>query len=630
MRKLSQQRATISVVELASRRQLGEDGGFRWRLRRSLALSAAATIVAVLFLISPSPPRVAGELAPEGQVAEYHFDTPKTIIELQQFRQTETATIEGPDGQRGTATLVNLNPLINVWYLLRLSWPDGSPGLFYHLQNSHPHEQRLSLSQGGLHGVPVAKTGSGSTCELWSSSAKPSLAEARASHAPYAPLCGGRLDLRNPTEGGSTAREAVADFLRKHVWGGEKIVVFVRDTFFKDRWREEAKVVAGSERVPAAPEKAGPAAPLSALLDPAYQGRLIATGDLGIDVETAGRGAVALGDWYPARDNAGVFVSVVQPAAVAAEILQSYPRVVHPLDSVERSALVYLVAFDLNHFDLALVLGTDHPGVGWSPRVLPEVRDRRLPGPDGIGTIAPLVATGMISPAHAPRTVATFAGGYKREHGAFKYGKLARINHGSHYGFIEEGVVFSKLQPELSTIFALEDGSIHLKTWAEADNRLLAQIRYARQNGVPVIEYDEGANRSFPGPLVGEWGPGNWSGSEAGKLRTLRAGLALQEANGKRFLIYGYFSTATPSAMARVFQAYRCRYAMHLDMNALEHTYLAIYKRAGGHLLVQHLIQGMSELDKTVDGKYVPRFIGYPDNRDFFYLMRREERRVTP
>jgi hypothetical protein len=576
---------------------------------------------------SPAPPSHAG---PENPVAQHEAEVPETIIELQQFRQTETATIEGPDSKSGRATLVNLNPLINVWYLLRLSWQDGSPGLFYHLQNSHPHKQRLSLSQGGLRGVPIVKTSSGSTCELWSSSAKPSLAEARASHAPYAPLCDGSIYLRNPTEGRSTAREAVADFLRKHVWGGEKIVVFVRDTFFKDRWREEAKVVAGSERVPAVPEKAGPPGPLPALLNPAFTGRLIATGDLGIDIETPSRGAVAFGEWYPAGGNAGVFVSVMQPAAVAAEILQSYPRVVHPLDSVERSALVYLVAFDLSHFDLAFVLGTEHPGVGWSPRVLPEVRDRRLPGPDGIGTIAPLVATGMISPADAPRTVATFAGGYKREHGAFKYGKLARINHGSHYGFIEEGVVFSKLQPGLSTVFALNDGSIRLKTWAEADNGLLAQIRYARQNGVPIIEYDESASRSFPGPLVGEWGPGNWSGSEAGKLRTLRAGVALQEANGKRFLVYGYFSTATPSAMARVFQAYRCRYAMHLDMNALEHTYLALYKREGGHLLVQHLIQGMSELDKTVDGRYIPRFIGYPDNRDFFYLIRPEERRVTP
>ena len=78
--------------------------------------------------------------------------------------------------------------------------------------------------------------------------------------------------------------------------------------------------------------------------------------------------------------------------------------------------------------------------------------------------------------------------------------------------------------------------------------------------------------------------------------------------------------------MARVFQAYDCRYAMHLDMNALEHTYIALYHRdkEGRNLLVQHLIRGMSVLDKSEKGIYIPRFLGYSDNRDFFYVMQRE------
>jgi hypothetical protein len=93
----------------------------------------------------------------------------------------------------------------------------------------------------------------------------------------------------------------------------------------------------------------------------------------------------------------------------------------------------------------------------------------------------------------------------------------------------------------------------------------------------------------------------------------------VQEQQGRQFFLYAYFSSATPSAMARVFQAYRCRYAMLLDMNALEHTYLAVYRRRGENLLVQHLIQGMSALDKSEAGQYMPRFLGYADNRDFFY-----------
>jgi hypothetical protein len=75
--------------------------------------------------------------------------------------------------------------------------------------------------------------------------------------------------------------------------------------------------------------------------------------------------------------------------------------------------------------------------------------------------------------------------------------------------------------------------------------------------------------------------------------------------------------------MARVFQAYGCREAMQLDINALEHTYLAIYTHRENRVLVQHLIRGMDVLDRSSRGQVVPRFLGFPDDRDFFYLMRR-------
>jgi hypothetical protein len=183
----------------------------------------------------------------------------------------------------------------------------------------------------------------------------------------------------------------------------------------------------------------------------------------------------------------------------------------------------------------------------------------------------------------------------------------------------------------LATIVVLRDGSMQMKTWQEADNQLLPRIKHARQNGVPLIEFfDEASQSSVPGQLVARWGPGNWSGSENEKLRALRAGAAVQENHGRRFLIYAVFSDATPSAMARVFQAYQCRYAMLLDMNALEHTYLAIYRRSGSQFFLDHLVKGMSQVDKSASGQVVPRFLGYPDNRDFFYLMRRNMKEVKP
>jgi hypothetical protein len=312
---------------------------------------------------------------------------------------------------------------------------------------------------------------------------------------------------------------------------------------------------------------------------------------------------------------------MLQPNLIDPPILQSYTTIVNSLDAIEASSLCYLIAFDLDQFELGYALGPENPSVGWSNHMLPAMRNPALPGPDGIGTMSPLIATGLVSPEVARRTVATFTGGFKRTHGAFKFGDLALQNHGSHYGFVENGVVFSKLEPGLATILVLNDGSVEMKTWTVPDNARLARIKYARQNGVPIIE-------SVPGPLVGRWGPGNWSGSEDRRLRTLRSAAAIQTNGGKRFLIYALFSDATPSAMARIFQAYRCDYAMPMDMNALEHTYLALYRRTESQLFVDHLLKGMSQLDKTAGGEVIPRFLGYPDNRDFFYLMRRNAKEV--
>ena len=40
---------------------------------------------------------------------------------------------------------------------------------------------------------------------------------------------------------------------------------------------------------------------------------------------------------------------------------------------------------------------------------------------------------------------------------------------------------------------------------------------------------------------------------------------------------------------------------------------------------VEHLISGMSVLDKRgADSSIIPRFIGFPDNRDLFFIYRME------
>ena len=588
---------------------------------------AAYTIGLIVF--APTQTLLARNVIPADRGALSQLTVPEaalptTVVELQPFRQTSSNRIASSGAVSGTATLVNLNPTINAWYLLKVIRQDGSQS-FYHLENPQPRSQRVALDPQYPVGVQLVEGGVRHPCELFGDGTDSPLAEASKSHLPYASLCEGRLYLRNAVKGHLTRLEAEAEFVRTWVWGGEKVTMIFHH-LLADNHRQTAQLHSAADLDGAtttgtvAPENA----PLPALIDAKYAGRGLTPGGLGLTLEHV-HAEMRPGAWYSASDNPGVYVSVIEPQLIDASILESHRATVNALDSVEASSLCYLVAFDLDRFDLGYALGTDHPSVKWSEHIQQQMRDPQLPGPDGIGTIAPLVSTGLLSPRFAPITVATFAGGYKRMHGAFKYGELATVNHGSHYGSVENGVVLSKLQPGLATVFVLDDGSVQMKSWETQDDHLLARIRYARQNGVSLVEFDDGAHSSVPGRLVNQWGPGNWSGSEEMKLRTLRAGLALQSSANKHFLIYAVFSDATPSAMARVFQAYRCRYGMHLDMNALEHSYFALYRRTGSQLFVNYLIDGMSEVDKTATGETVPRFLGYPDNRDFFFVTRRSQ-----
>jgi len=555
------------------------------------------------------------------QAAEYAAARNKSILELQQFRDAVTIDIDDGRDRRGSTTLLNLNPRINAWYLLRVRWQDEPEAHDYHLANALPQRQSLVLEEGFTRGIGVADTAGTIPCDLWSRDNPRTLAAAAERNTPYVMLCDERVVLRLQTTGHRTTVEKVTDFLRDSVWGGEAITVFVRQTFFKDAFLSTGELADAAD--PAAQRSRDAAAPRPARLSPLAEGKSLQGTDLGLSL-TVAPSSQLVGRWYPVRDNPGVFAGTMQPSLAAADILASHTDSVVRLDEVESEALAYLIAFDLDRFDVAFATGTDHPRLGWSDRVPEERRVVGLDGPDGIASRDPLVATGIIPASLAPRSVAAFTGGFKRSHGGFRYGELALVNNGSHYGFIEEGVVFSKLQPGLATIYVLDDGSFEMKTWSAADDALLEGIRYARQNGVPVIERTADGGPGVPGAMLGRYGAGNWSGSQDGNYRTLRAGACLQETDTRRFLIYAYFSSATPSAMARVFQAYGCTYAMLLDMNALEHTYLAVYSLHGSELAVEHLVRGMEVLDKSAGDQLLPRFLGYADNRDFFYILRRE------
>ncbi|MCA8868063.1 MAG: hypothetical protein KDA67_05390 [Rhodobacteraceae bacterium] len=574
----------------------------------NLSTSQAAGSLVAALAMSAAAAFADDNPAQADQMAQYEAAVPKTIVELQPFRQQQTSMLAN-----GTkVTLISLNPHINATFLLTI----GTDA--YHIENPDPDGQKIVLAEQPFAVIHVIGPATTTRCDLWGG-ATSEFQIARESGLPYAPLCGARLYLRNAIPGSRSSLERVTDFLRDHIWQGDKIVTLVKDTFYSDEYAETTTLVETSR------QDSAPDGPQPALIEARYLDQAITPYGFGIAMVDPKQKQMSPGVWYSAAGVDGVFVSAIQPRTISAEILNG-PGSANRLDSIEGKAVDYLVAFDMTRYGVGFALGTDHPRLDWSPRPRAQARIPGLPGPDGIGDALPLVRSGMVSPDFAVRTIATFVGGFKRQHGAFKFGDYAVIDTGKHYGFIEKGVIYSKLKQELSTLYVLDDGTTEMKTWKAADDALLPRIMFARQNGVPLIETNPVTGIGMPGDRVTQWGPGNWSGSAEAELRTLRAGACMQETGARRYLIYGYFSTATPSAMARVFQAYGCKYAMLLDMNAPELTYLALYPRQDGNVHVEHLISVMSQFDKTApDGNIIPRFLGYPDSRDLFFIYRRGE-----
>ncbi len=559
---------------------------------------------------------------PGKQAEQYNAEKPKTIIELQQFRQTDEIKIDDISGKSGRAILTTLNPYVNIWYLLRLVSDDGTIDQTYHLESVYPDQQRFFLDPEYKAGI-IRKDPSGDhPCHLFR--------ELSAFQAPegspqtYTPFCSETLWLRNKTEGHKTTKEWAADFLRDYVWSGDWITKIIKGVFYKESYVRTSHEYTTGSPFPETGRNRPADHPGPPLIDAMFVNNYYTSTEMGIPIINHDPDKLKVGQWYPVDDLPGMFISILEPMHVSEKIKKQLKRRLAPLDDVEQSAMAYMVAFDLDQYETGFAMGTDHPRSGWSDRIQPKMRNNALPGPDGIGSYDPLVNTGRLNPEEVKQVGATFIGGFKRIHGVFRYSDLAWKNNGSHYGCMENGVVMSKLQPGLATILMYTDGHVDMKTWSESDNITLSQIRHARQNGVPLIDYDAAEHESRPGSLVRSIS-GNWSGSVDGRYRTIRAGLALQEYKGRRYLIFGCFSSATPSAMALVFQALQCKYAMLLDLSALEHAYLAVYKIQDNHIVPFHLLKGMRALDKTFQGKIIPRFVGYSDNRDFFYLLKKQE-----
>lgn len=544
----------------------------------------------------------------EAQLEAYAHDVP-SVIEFAPMRATQEVAL----GDGGTLRLISLHPDVNRWYLLQRTPVEGRTQS-WHFENGDAKAWFLSLRGGDDPALVIEGAGSAEDCRPWAGDT-PELATAAQSGLPYAPVCGGKIYVRNRVSGSRTNREAVSDFLRKNVIFGDKLVNLIKGTLFEDAFLETAAF---------GEEEDDTGAVVAALGQADLQRRPLMRTAMDLPVEGAPNGMEA-GSWYVVEGQTGVFASVMQPGLISDDILKARNGA-NWLDGTERNADVYLVAFDLSRFEMGYELGTDHPGLGWSSRPSRSGNDWNIPGPDGFSRAAPLVRNGMLPPSLTSRVVAAFAGGFKRDHGAYRFSDYATFNRGHHYGFLSNGVTFSRMIENLVTLYVTTDGEVGMKTWQEADNAMIPRLAYARQNGVPVVVRDPETGQTVPGDRVASWGGGNWSGSADAQLRTLRSGACLRESGGRQFLIYAYFSSVTPSAMARVFQAYNCDTAMLLDMNSPELTYMAVYRQNqnGDGLEADHLSRYMEESDPWLDGQRVPRFVTFSDNRDFIYLVRKE------
>lgn len=88
-----------------------------------------------------------------------------TILDLQEHSREETLRL-GRGKDEETVRLVNLNAGVNAWYLLERS-RHGEPRQVFNLENAHPREQRLHLSEKNPGTLTIVDYLGARSCDLW-------------------------------------------------------------------------------------------------------------------------------------------------------------------------------------------------------------------------------------------------------------------------------------------------------------------------------------------------------------------------------------------------------------------------------------------------------------------------------
>lgn len=534
------------------------------------------------------------------------------LFRLQPYKK-ETMAVYG-EGSFTSLSLINLNTNINTWYLLNVTNRNNNDATYNLLAVKNNLNLRLDPKSPELLIGPPANT---YRCNIEAEITGRFLQTKRAKSS-YLPVCNNLLFVVIKQDGFQSMVEKGAEVLR---WLGgdasESIISGVKNTIFKDKYlvkERTEELVEGSEA--AVNNTALPRADV----DERFRHTTIPAHSLGLKTETSEARLLA-GHWYPLKNFPDVYASMIMPGMVSREIQSSYRDRVNGLDGEENNALVYLMSFSLDKYTMGWGHGTDHPGVGWSSRARNITRDNPY-GPDGFNRMEPLIPLGHVPPYYWSKTIGTISGGFQKRHSAFRAGDLSKTDKGHHYGFMQDGVMLVSPSADLATVIVYRDGTVKMKRWTTQDNALLYFTKHLRQNGVPLIYRDENG-KGVPGELVNQWGAGNWSGTAEKQLRASRGGACIIETPKEKFLVYAYFSGATPSGMTRVFQAYGCNFAMHLDMNSPGQAYASLFtpQEDGGSLDIELL---MTDMYAYMGGnKKSPRYFIKPDYKDFFYIMKR-------
>lgn len=420
---------------------------------------------------------------------------------------------------------------------------------------------------------------------------------------PFTSVCGGALWLKRTSVAYKSSIEGVTDLLRTTGSAGEGAINLYKSLFGKNG--ESAEQLGSFS---------GKVQSSLVLSNSKELNKIkISVPNLGISIEENGRKkedkVLFSGKWYKSfydKYNAR-WVSALYPSH-------------YDISGPGANKLVYLMAFDLDKdFLINYGTGVDHPNLKWSGR--PKV-ERVGSGPDGFSDDSIVKRSTMVSPWQSTRSIAVFSGGFKREHSAFRVGERSLKNGGYHYGFAEGGIVRSKIQEGLATIWRSKNGEVNLGVWDESLNKKQSEFGFIRQNGLLLIE------NNSPTENVKNMLAGNWSGNAQGDIATMRSAFCLAKTlENKKIGIYAVFSLSTPEVMAQTLSALGCKEALQLDMNSPQLTYGAfIYgtnysyeEKDKKQILYEPLMLSMVEESAMEWG----RFVSAPDSRDFFVIYKK-------